>query len=273
MEWWEDRGAVAQEEKRGVRRNFAKGAVSYDRHAAVQRHMADELLARTAAAAAGASRILEIGCGTGYLTALLHCANPQALLVAVDLDRALLSAARARLGPDAKTVWVMADGETLDRGNFDLIIANATFQWFVHPRQTLEGLKQALAPGGTLAFATLGPGTFRELAASLRRAADALGRPAPPIPASRFLDGQDWFNLLQDAGFRDLDLQDAAVTVAYPGVAQFLQSLKATGATNPRPRPFSPRLLAALTESYRQDFGENGAIPATYEIIWAAAKK
>ncbi len=273
MEWWEDRQAAAQEAKRGVRRNFARRAPSYDRHAAVQRHMADELMGRVPAAAAGANRILEIGCGTGYLTALLRRAYPQAFLVAVDLDRALLTAARARVGPDARTAWIMADGETLDRGNFDLIVANATFQWFAHPRQTLEGLKQALAPGGILAFATLGPGTFRELAVSLRRAAGALGRQAPPIPASRFLGREGWFSLLQDAGLRDLELKDESVTVRYPGVSQFLQSLKATGATNPRPRPFSPRLLAALTEKYRQDFGDNGVIFATYEIIWATARR
>ncbi len=169
--------------KQGIRRNFARRAASYDRHAEMQRLMAHGLVAAAGDSLARAGRILEIGCGTGYLTNLLRQANGAARLVALDLDAALVAAARRRLGPEAGVAWLVADGETPLRGSFDLIIANATFQWFTRPADTLAAYHHSLAPGGVLAFSTLGPQTFQELAESLDQAAPG---PEPPRPPRRF---------------------------------------------------------------------------------------
>jgi malonyl-CoA O-methyltransferase len=259
--------------KQGIRRNFARRAASYDREAAVQRLMARELLARAGEAVSRARCILEVGCGTGYLTALLRQANPEARLVAVDLDAALLTRARQRLGPHPRVAWVAADGETLARGSFDLIISNAAFQWFTRPQDSLPGYWRALSPGGRVAFATLGPRTFQELGASLLRAARTLNRAAPEIAAAAFLAPESWAALLSRSGFSQVDLAHRLLAVTFPTVRQFLKSLQATGATNPRPRPFSPRLLQALEAAYRADFRQNGSLPVTYELIWAVARK
>ena len=191
-----------REIKQGIRRNFARRAASYDRHAEMQRFMAHGLVAAAGDSLARAGRILEIGCGTGYLTGLLRQANGAARLVALDLDAALVAAARRRLGPEAGVSWLVADGETSLRGSFDLIIANATFQWFTRPGETLAAYYRSLAPGGVLAFSTLGPQTFQELAESLDRAARGLNLPAtPPIPAQGFGDRETWSHRLHGAGF------------------------------------------------------------------------
>ena len=155
--------------KQGIRRNFARRARSYDRHAGMQRLMAQRLAAAAGDSLAQARRILEIGCGTGYLTQLLRQANGEARLVALDLDAALVASARRRLeaGAGARVLFMVADGEAPIRGEYDLIIANATFQWFTHPEETLAALYRSLASGGVLAFSTLGPRTFQELAAAL----------------------------------------------------------------------------------------------------------
>jgi hypothetical protein len=62
-------------------------------------------------------------------------------------------------------------------------------------------------------------------------------------------------------------------TATFPSVKEFLQALQATGATNPRPYPFSPRLLRALMAAYQNDYGRDGAIPVSYDMIWAVAQK
>ncbi|MBM4296079.1 MAG: methyltransferase domain-containing protein [Deltaproteobacteria bacterium] len=261
--------------KQGIRRNFARRAASYDRHAAVQRFMAQELLRRAGGAAARAARILEIGCGTGYLTEQLRRANDQALVVALDLDPALVQRARARMAQDPGVAWVVADAETWGgRGVFDLVIANASFQWLTRPEAALRACFRSLKPGGRLAFSSLGPRTFQELGASLKAAANYLGLAAAPlIPAQNFLDAEAWQRLLRQAGFVQVDIFREERAVKFPSVIQFLKDLQATGATNPRPRPFSSRLLRGFTEIYRSMHGNNGSIPATYEIIWAMARK
>ncbi len=265
-----DGGAV----KQGIRRNFARRANSYDRHACIQRLMAQGLMARLGGWPARAQRILEIGCGTGYLTQLLRQANGTARLVALDLDATLVETARRRLGPDAGVAWLVADGETPIRGEYDLIIANATFQWFTRPGKTLAAYYQSLGPGGVLAFSTLGPRTFHELAGALAQAARCLDLPtAPPIPAQGFANREAWSNRLYRAGFRQARLTREMLTATCPSVPEFLKALQATGATNPRPGPFPRRLLTGLIAAYQNAYGRDGAIPVSYEIIWAVAQK
>ena len=263
-----------REVKQGIRRNFTRRATSYDRYAEMQRRMAHGLVAAAGGSVARAGRILEIGCGTGYLTGLLRQANGAARLVALDLDAALVAAARRRLGPEAGVAWLVADGETQIRGEYDLIIGNATFQWFTRPGETLAAYYRSLAPGGVLAFSTLGPQTFQELAEALNRAARSLNLPTtPPIPAKGFGDRETWSARLYRAGFRQARLTREMVTASFPSVKEFLKALQATGATNPRPCPFSPRLLTALIEAYQTNYARDGAIPVTYDLIWAVAPK
>jgi malonyl-CoA O-methyltransferase len=260
--------------KQGIRRNFARRAQSYDQHAGMQRRMAHGLAAAVGELLPRVQRILEIGCGTGYLTGLLRQANGEARLVALDLDAALVAAARRRLGPEARVAWLVADGEAPIRGEYDLIIANATFQWFTRPGETLAAYYRSLAAGGVLAFSTLGPQTFQELAAALNLAAGSLNLAAPPpIPAQGFGDRQTWSDRLYRAGFRQARLGREMVTASFPSVRKFLKALQATGATNPRPCPFSPRLLTALIEAYQTNYASDGVIPVSYEMIWAVAEK
>jgi malonyl-CoA O-methyltransferase len=262
------------EVKHGIRRNFARRAATYDAHAQMQRFMADELLRRIGQVASQARSILEIGCGTGYLTKELRRLNHEARLVAIDLDVALIQEARQKLNGDPLTAWLVADGETLARGRFDLIISNSTFQWFSEPGETLQRYWDRLTPGGCLAFAAMGPKTFQELAASLKRAASELEATRPPDIAARYFLGESqWQGLLMQAGFAEVQITKEVLTLDFPTVRDFLKSLQATGATNPHPRPLFPRLLRTMMETYKAGFGINGTIPATYEVIWALARK
>ncbi len=261
--------------KQGIRRNFARRVTSYDRHANIQRFSAHELMTRVRADVARASSILEIGCGTGYLTQQLRSANPTAYLIALDMDFSLVTWARQRLGQeDSKVAWLVMDGETIAKGSFDMIISNATFHWFTTPGSTLATYFHCLKSGGLLVFSSMGPKTFKELAASLLHAAQTLSMaPAPEIQAQGFLDREAWAGLLIQAGFQQVQMSHELVTVNFPSAWKFLKDLQAIGATNPQPKLFSPRLLKALIASYEDVFFRNGQLPATYEIIWAVAQK
>jgi malonyl-CoA O-methyltransferase len=263
-----------REVKQGIKRNFARRARSYDRYACVQRLMARGLMAVVGGALFSARRILEIGCGTGYLTRLLRRTNRRAHLTSLDLDAGLVAMARQRLGPTAAVNWLVADGEMPLRGEYDLIIANATFQWFTCPGETLAAYHRRLAPGGLLAFSTLGPATFHELAGAIGRAAQTLNLPeTPAIPAQGFGDQETWTGLLTQAGFHQPRLLKEMLSITFPSVREFFKALQATGATNPRPRPFSPRLLNTVIAAYETGYGQGGVIPVSYEMIWALAPK
>jgi malonyl-CoA O-methyltransferase len=260
--------------KQAIQRNFGKRGGTYDRHARIQQWMAAELLQGCREALRRARRILEVGCGTGYLTVLIRQANSHALLVALDLEASLLQQARVRVGRDAGVHFVAADGEAFFGGRYDLILSNSVFQWFTRPEATLREYYRMLRPGGCLAFAILGPATFQELAASFQEAAGSLSLPeSPDVAAVSFSGEETWRSFLANAGFQEASLQREVRIETHPTVQDFLHALQATGATNPIPRPLSPRLFRHMAAIYQSTFGLNGAIPATYEVIWALAQK
>ncbi len=260
--------------KQAIQRNFRRRGATYDRHARIQQWMAAELLEECREALLQARRILEVGCGTGYLTERLRQANRNASMVALDLEASLLQQARARVGRNAGVHFVAADGEAFFGGSYDLIVSNSVFQWFTRPEGTLREYYRMLSPGGCLAFAILGPATFRELAASFQQAAGSLLLAASPELAAVAFSGEEtWKNVLIRAGFQAVSLRREVRIETHPTVQDFLHDLQATGATNPTPRPLSPRLFRHMAAIYQSTFGLNGAIPATYEVIWALAQK
>ena len=260
--------------KQAIQRNFSRRRATYDRYARVQPWMAAELLRNCREALAKARDILEVGCGTGYLTQLLRQANPTATVVALDLDVSLLKIAQQRLAEDTRMHFVAADGEAFSGGIYDLIIANSVFQWFSRPQQTLQEYYRLLRPGGCLAFSALGPNTFCELDSSFRQAAGTVPWPeSPGVVALSFSGQEEWQRFLGRAGFQEVLVQREEYTETYAAVQDFLRALQGTGATNPTPRPLSPRVFRHMAAIYHQTFEVNGAIPVTYEVIWARAQK
>jgi len=76
---------------------FAAAAQSYHDESNMQRTVAEKLAASTPAREEIDS-ILEIGCGTGFLTELLGRRFPGALIDAVDIARPMIDLARAHRG-------------------------------------------------------------------------------------------------------------------------------------------------------------------------------
>lgn len=260
-------------DKHRLGRNFGRQAAHYDRYALVQHRLAEELVESLAGGARQFHRILEIGCGTGYLTGLLRQAFPQAHLTALDLAPAALETARARL-EGADIDWLVADGEQTVPGHFDLITASSVFQWFSQPRRACRLYWEHLQPGGVLAFTTLGPSTFRELAASF----DLAGRvfpdaPLPVIPARNFVTGKQWQSFLEEAGFSQVTVAEELRPQGYPDMLAFLRAVRGMGATSTRPAFVPRKLLAAAMSHYDRRFRHNGTIAVTYEVIRVKGEK
>jgi malonyl-CoA O-methyltransferase len=144
--------------------------------------MAHQLLQRLRRAGGShAGRIIEIGCGTGYFTQLLAETCRQSEITAIDICSEALAVARLRLRHNPKLNFRVADGEALDERNFDLLVSNATFQWFNDLSGAFVRYYACLRDGGAMLFATLGQGTFTELYVSMSK---TLGDKAHAIGAN-----------------------------------------------------------------------------------------
>jgi trans-aconitate 2-methyltransferase len=106
-----------------------------------------DLLARVPLAVA--RRCIDVGCGPGNSTELVAARFPDAEVSGLDSSPAMIAKAKERLpGLSFETADVLT---WEPRERFDLIFANAVFQWVPDHATFLPRLIGYLAPGGCLA--------------------------------------------------------------------------------------------------------------------------
>ncbi|RFD20557.1 dethiobiotin synthase [Komagataeibacter melaceti] len=166
-------------------------AQDYEQAARVQRIAASELARRIAACHAPDAplRILETGCGTGFLTRELRRLFPNAHITATDIAPRMLERLAHRMPDDSRLTLHHMDAEAPNlTGPFDLICSSLAMQWFGQRAHTLHLLASLLAPGGQMAFATLGADSFRQWRTAYAHA--GVPCPMPDYPTLDTLQGE-----------------------------------------------------------------------------------
>ena len=135
-------------------------AAVYHRVSAPQFAWGQEVLQRLVLR--GDECVLDAGCGTGRLTALLPERLPRGRVVAMDRSRDMTRRARQHL---PRTVAVVqADLLALPfRAAFDVVFSTATFHWVLEPEWLYAGLLPMLVPGGRLHAQCGGAGNLARL--------------------------------------------------------------------------------------------------------------
>lgn len=262
--------------KNQVARRFGKMSHSYDEYAKVQKSMAVTLqqLAKTTVRPL---KILEIGCGTGYLTRLIAGLFPQASILATDIAPGMLSAARSNLRDFPNIHYALEDGENLrTTDTFDLIISNAVFQWFNDYPGAYRSFFDHLRPGGYLLYATFGPHTFRELHASFQAAAEILGLDAGSRHGQSFPASADLHMLMTGLGYTEVFHREEYFREYFPAVKDFLTSIKKIGANNASHHGnyvINRQLFFAMMRFYEKNYQEKAQIYATYHAIYGCGRK
>jgi trans-aconitate 2-methyltransferase len=162
----------------------------------------------------GVTRAVDLGCGTGELTALaarhLEEANPSGpavRMLGIDNSSAMLATAAAHAGPSVRfehgdlAAWTSA-------GDHDLVLAAASLHWAADHPAVLRRWTDALAPGGQLAVQVPANAdapshvVAAELAATepYRLAFGPEGPPPDPV-AANVLAPEHYAELLHELGF------------------------------------------------------------------------
>ncbi len=93
--------------------------------------------------------ILDVGCGTGNLTALL-AGKTDGRITGIDQSAAMIAEA-SRTVPAGRAEFLVQEAEAIDFDNaFDIIYCNSAFQWFQDPSGFLGRAFRALRPGGRI---------------------------------------------------------------------------------------------------------------------------
>ena len=142
--------------------------------------------------------VVDLGCGTGELTASLARRWPGAQVTGVDSSPAMLAAASAHVDVRAADL-----GEWAPDGPVDVLVSNAALQWVPNHPEQLVRWAGALAPGGWLALQVPGnhSSPTHTLLADLCRApawVDRVGAVAPS--PGQVLDPAGYLDVLTSAG-------------------------------------------------------------------------
>ncbi len=116
-------------------------------------------------------RILDLGCGTGHLTA--EIAAKGAIVMGVDRSDDMIAEAKQKY-PGIQ--FQVADGTALRfAGEFDAIFSNAALHWILDAEAVVRGVAKALKPGGRLVAEFGGKGNIRTLMGAMNNAAEKFG--------------------------------------------------------------------------------------------------
>jgi SAM-dependent methyltransferase len=101
-------------------------------------------------------RILDVGCGTGLLSARIHAEMPGSRVVGCDFSGGMLGRARQRT---ARVHWVRANALRLPFADerFDGLVSTEAFHWFPDQPAALRDFRRVLAPGGRLLLSLINP--------------------------------------------------------------------------------------------------------------------
>ena len=147
-------------------------------------------------------RILDLGCGTGVLTAQL--AELAGSVVGVDSSESMIERARRRY-PDVR--FEVGDALALPfEGCFDVVFSNAVFHWVSDHDALLKQVRRALVPGGLLICEFGASGNIATIECAFAAACRGFGRDYRP--RFNFPTSERFAELLSANGFAIDEVRD-----------------------------------------------------------------
>lgn len=256
-------------EKHQVRHAFEQASGGYDRFTQLQRDIGAELLERLALFRLQPRRILDVGCGTGWLTRQLMDQYPKAQVYALDLSTGMLNQAAQHNRWRRKMGRICGDAESLPLRNhqFDLVFSNLALQWCARLGEVFSEFQRVLNPGGLLMFSSFGPLTLNELRQAWAYVDDL-------VHVNQFVDMHDVGDSLMQAGLVDSVVDVERMRMYYDNVYGLMRDLKGMGAHNVNQGRASglttPSKLKQMLSAYER-YRDTQGLPASFEAVFGHA--
>jgi SAM-dependent methyltransferase len=246
-------------------------------------------LAMDKAAIRVGERVLDVGCGCGDTTLeLARRVGPSGFVVGLDVSAPMLGEAerRAREQGASNASFRNSDAQThaFSDAEFDVTYSRFGVMFFADPARAFANLREALRPGGRLAFVcwqALDRNPW--MAVPMAAAAREIPFPSPSDPQApgpfAFSDLQRVRRILTDAGFANVVVEGHEETLSIGGggsvdaAAEFLVQMGPTGSALRQAGPSAEsRVRAAVREALAPFSGPGGVEMASATWIVLALR-
>lgn len=253
--------------------NFSKKASSYEANATMQRDIAQKLISFLPDR--DFKCILDIGCGTGFLTRLIAERYPNARILGIDIAPAMIDQA-AQLLKDVEfrccSVYELRDFPQ----EFDLVVTSSALHWMSDLQECFSIVNALLLPGGAFVSASFVDESLFELKDSFRVAYEKSGIKKKKHVID-FPDSQDILNGLADI-FDVMVKEKTVFFLYYPSAKLSIQAIKDVGGNYSYfyNQSFTERktIFSNLFKYYDSRFQETErSVIQSWEVLFVNAKK
>lgn len=245
--------------KKRVAQRFSKASQSYSNEAIIQKRIASNLTQMLPERwKKQLTEVLEVGCGSGFLTQELH----ERLHVCHWTLNDIVPGWESQLsvimdGEDWS--YCVEDAENITfKQSFDLIASSSTIQWFESPDQFVRRAYDALTPGGILLLSTFGVENFKEIRAIVGKGLN-------------YLSPQELCQQLPKEALSTV--KEELIPLSFLSPTELLRHLKSTGVTATNDSLWSPAQLRNFTEEYTRRFSKENKVWLTYHPLYLVIQK
>ncbi len=242
-------------DKKIMSERFRRSAETYHKEAFVQRQIAQHLCELVRPYVPKPVSLLEIGCGTGFLT--------QEIMQHLPICSALLNDINPEMEPfihrflSEQKKFIAADAETYPfNDNFNLIISSSAIQWFNNIKKFIFNVYSSLTKKGIIAFSTFGTKNMKEI-----KKITGISLPYPDI------------RVYLKPYFRILHYEEQIFKVQFETPLSVLQHLKNTGVNGIQKTYWSIKQINSFKEEYGKLYKTEVGVSLTYHPIYIVAIK
>lgn len=244
-------------DKNLIAKRFKKSLTTYSENAVVQKHMTQrlgEFIQNIPVDSTGS--VLEIGCGTGFLTEYLSQNLRYERYVANDIIPECADYVEM-ISDEIEFLEGDVDELKIDE-KFNLIVSNATLQWSHNLPRVIKNLNGMLSDNGILAFSIFGEKNLEQMSKLVSRALN-------------YHSLDDLKVMLKD--YKVLLMRDELIKLNFENPVDVLKHIKFTGTNAISEYRWSKSGLKNFESQYKRFYTSSEGVYLTYHPIYVILEK